>query len=171
LSVPWFDCDESLTCCGLNSNLGGFSGYTFFFVSCEETHLLISWCAGGRCGMTDSDKDHGRSRRADVEDRGWSHMPGTRWPDDREVGSCCVRSAPCIWRRGARVSWLSLKTKVDSLSVVWHQNNWDSFFRFCIKTGGDGFSRFGLTTGGEGFHGLGLKTGSFGLVIWVLKLP
>jgi hypothetical protein len=26
-----------------------------------------------------------------------------------------VWSAPCTWRRGARVSWLSLKTKVDSL--------------------------------------------------------
>jgi hypothetical protein len=26
-----------------------------------------------------------------------------------------VRSAPCTSRRGARVSWLSLKTKVDSL--------------------------------------------------------
>jgi hypothetical protein len=38
-----------------------------------------------------------------------------------------VRSAPCMWRRGARVSWLSLKTKVDGLSVVWHQNNWDCF--------------------------------------------
>jgi hypothetical protein len=26
-----------------------------------------------------------------------------------------VRSAPCMWRRGAQVSWLSLKTKVDGL--------------------------------------------------------
>jgi hypothetical protein len=29
-----------------------------------------------------------------------------------------VRSAPCTSRRGARVSWLSLKIKVDGLSVV-----------------------------------------------------
>jgi hypothetical protein len=29
-----------------------------------------------------------------------------------------VRSAPCTWRRGACVSWLSLKTKVDDLLVV-----------------------------------------------------
>jgi hypothetical protein len=36
-----------------------------------------------------------------------------------------VRSAPCTWRRGARVSRLSLKTKVDGLSVVWPQNHWD----------------------------------------------
>jgi hypothetical protein len=27
-----------------------------------------------------------------------------------------------------------------SLSVVWPQNHWDSFFRFGLKTGGNGFS-------------------------------
>jgi hypothetical protein len=32
-----------------------------------------------------------------------------------EVGWHHVRSAPCTWRRGAWVSWLSLKTKVDGL--------------------------------------------------------
>jgi hypothetical protein len=51
-----------------------------------------------------------------------------------------------------RVSWLSLKTKVDGLSVVWPQNHWDGFLRIGLKTGGDGFSRFGLKTGG-GFLG------------------
>jgi hypothetical protein len=39
-----------------------------------------------------------------------------------------VRSASCTWRRGAQISWLSLKTKVDDLSVVWPQNHWDRFF-------------------------------------------
>jgi hypothetical protein len=34
--------------------------------------LLVSWCAGDRCGMTGSDKNRGRSRRPSVEDRGWS---------------------------------------------------------------------------------------------------
>jgi hypothetical protein len=33
----------------------------------------------------------------------------------RAVGWRCVRSAPDTWRLGARVSWLSLKTKVDDL--------------------------------------------------------
>jgi hypothetical protein len=47
--------------------------------------LLVSWCAGGRCGMVDSDEDHGRSRRPGAEDQGWSHKLGTRWLDDREV--------------------------------------------------------------------------------------
>jgi hypothetical protein len=40
----------------------------------EVLCLLVSWCAGGRCGMTCSDKECGRSRRPAVEDRGWSHM-------------------------------------------------------------------------------------------------
>jgi hypothetical protein len=92
-----------------------------------------------------------------------------------------VRSTPCTMRRGARVSWLSLKTKINGLSVVWPQNHcdglsvvwpqkqWDSFSRFSFKTGGDDFSRFSLKTGGGGFPGLGLKTGSYGLMIWALK--
>jgi hypothetical protein len=65
--------------------------------------------------MVCSDNDRGRSRRPGVEDRGWSHRSGTRWPDGREVGWCRVRSAPGTWRREARVSWLSLKTNVDDL--------------------------------------------------------
>jgi hypothetical protein len=68
--------------------------------------------------MTCSDEDRGRSRKAGAEDRGWSHRSGTQSPGDREVGWRHVRSAPCTWRRGARVSWLSLKIKVDGLSVV-----------------------------------------------------
>jgi hypothetical protein len=62
-----------------------------------------------------SDEGCGRSRRPDAEDQGWSHRSGTRWPGGREVGWRRVRSAPCTWRRGARASWLILKTKVDSL--------------------------------------------------------
>jgi hypothetical protein len=77
--------------------------------------LLVSWCAGGRCDMACSDKDRGRSRRPNAEDQGWSHKSGTRWPSGQEVGWRHVRSAPDTWRLGARVSWLSLKTKVDSL--------------------------------------------------------
>jgi hypothetical protein len=70
-----------------------------------------------------------------------------------------VRSAPCTWRRGARVSCLSLKTKVDGLPVVWPQNHWDSFLQFGLKTDGNGFLRFGLKTGGDGLLRFGLKTG------------
>jgi hypothetical protein len=70
-----------------------------------------------------------------------------------------VRSVPCTWRRESRVSWLSLKTKVDGFVsgleskplgrflTVWPQNCYDSFLQFDLKTGGDGFSRFSLKTG------------------------
>jgi hypothetical protein len=49
-------CDESLTCHGLNLNPRRFGGFTFIFISCGESCLLISWCAGDRCNMTDSDE-------------------------------------------------------------------------------------------------------------------
>jgi hypothetical protein len=39
---------------------------------------------------------------------------------------------------------LSLKTKVDGLSVVWPQNHWDDFLWFGLKIGGDGFSNLTL---------------------------
>jgi hypothetical protein len=88
---------------------------SFTFVSIGESRLLVSWCAGGRCGMACSDEDRGRSRRPGVDDRGWSHRSGTRWSGGQEVGWRCVRSTPGTWRLGARVPWLSLKTKVDGL--------------------------------------------------------
>jgi hypothetical protein len=116
VSVLWFDCDESLTWMRFEFESEIVSiCFSFIFVSFGESRLLILWCAGGRCGMTCDDEDHSRSRRPGAEDRGWSHKLGTRWSGDREVGWCHVRSAPCTWRRGARVSWLSLKTKVGSL--------------------------------------------------------
>jgi hypothetical protein len=46
-----------------------------FFGLYGESCFLVSWCAGGRCGMTCSDEDRDRSRRPDTEDReyrtGW----------------------------------------------------------------------------------------------------
>jgi hypothetical protein len=96
------------------SRIASFCFY-FIFVSLGESRLLLSWCAGGRCGMTCSYVDHGRSRRPGVEDRGWSHRSGTRCPGSREVGWRHVRYAPGTWRLGERVSWLSLKTNVDGL--------------------------------------------------------
>jgi hypothetical protein len=85
-----------------------------------------------------------------------------------------------MWRRGARVSWLSLKTKVYGLSVV------------CLQTIGTVFSGLAskpvatvspsLTSkpmvsflvepqnqGDEGFPDLGLKISSYNLVIWASK--
>jgi hypothetical protein len=59
----------------------------FYLYVClyRESCLLISWCAGGRFGMTGSDEDRGRIRRPGVEDRVWSYRSSTRWLDDREV--------------------------------------------------------------------------------------
>jgi hypothetical protein len=68
--------------------------FYFTFVSFRESCLLVSWCAGDRCGMTCSDEDRSRSRIPSAEDRGWSHRSGTRWPGGREVGWRGVRSAP-----------------------------------------------------------------------------
>jgi hypothetical protein len=79
-------CNESLTCRGLNSNSGHFSCFILIFISFGESRLLVSWCAGGRCGMVDNDEDRDRSRRPGAEDQRWSHRSGTRWSDDREVG-------------------------------------------------------------------------------------
>jgi hypothetical protein len=96
------------------SEIGSFC-FSFTFVLFGESCLLVSLCTGGRCGMACNDEDGGRSRRPGAEDRGWSHMLGTRWPGGQEVGWRRVRFAPVTWRLGARVSWLSLKTKVNGL--------------------------------------------------------
>jgi hypothetical protein len=56
-----------------------------------------------------------------------------------------------------RVYWLSLKTKVDGLSVVWPQNHYGGFLRFGLKTGGNSFLWCGLKTGGDGFSSLASK--------------
>jgi hypothetical protein len=89
--------------------------FSFIFVLFGESRLLVSCCAGGRCGMACSDENRGRSRRPGAEDRGWPHMSGTRWLGGREVEWRRVRSAPGTWRLGAWVSWLSLKIMVDGL--------------------------------------------------------
>jgi hypothetical protein len=52
---------------------------------------------------------------------------------------------------------LSLKTKVDGLSVVWPQNHWDGFLWFDLKTSGDSFLWFDLKTGGDSLSRFGVK--------------
>jgi hypothetical protein len=64
--------------------------FSFNIVSFGESRLLVSWCAGGRCGMACSDEDRGRSRRPGAEDRGWSHRS-----DTSVVGRSRGRVAPC----------------------------------------------------------------------------
>jgi hypothetical protein len=141
--------------------------FSFIFVSFRESCLLVSWWAGGRCDIVCSNEDRGRSRRPGAEDRWWSHMSDTQWPGNREVVWRHVRSTPDTWRLEAWVSWLSLKTKVDGLWVIWPQNHSDSFRRFALKTGGDDFLRFGLKTCCDGFRWFGLKTSArWFLPVW-----
>jgi hypothetical protein len=42
--------------------------FSFIIVLFVESHLLVSWCAGDRCGMACNDEDHGWSRRPSAED-------------------------------------------------------------------------------------------------------
>jgi hypothetical protein len=62
-----------------------FMLFYLYLCSCGESHLLVSWCAGGMCDMAGSDEDRGRSRKPDVEDWEWSHRSGTQWPNDLKV--------------------------------------------------------------------------------------
>jgi hypothetical protein len=64
---------------------------------------------------------------------------------------------------------LSLKTKIDCLSVVWPQNHYDGFLWFGLKIGGNGFLQFGLKTGGDGLSQFGLKTGGLGFSVRASK--
>jgi hypothetical protein len=74
-------------------------------------------------------------------------------------------------RRGAQITWLSLKTKVSGLSMVWPQNHWDGLSVVWTQNYWDGFSQFGLKTGGDGFPCLDLKAGSYSLMIYATKSP
>jgi hypothetical protein len=74
-----------------------------------------------------------------------------------------------MWRQEMQVSWLSLKTKVNNLLVVWPQNHWDGFLWFDLKTGGDDFLRFDLKTDGDDFLRFDLKTDGLSFLVWTLK--
>jgi hypothetical protein len=58
----------------LNSNSGHFGSFSFIIVSCGESRLFVTWCAGSRCDMTDSDENLGRSKRHGAEEQRWSSI-------------------------------------------------------------------------------------------------
>jgi hypothetical protein len=91
--------------------------FSFTFVSFEESCLLVSWCAGGRCGMACNDEDRGRSRRPGAEDQGWLHRLGTRWPGGREVGWRRVRSVAQV---GYSVAGRSRGRVAPCAVCTWH---------------------------------------------------
>jgi hypothetical protein len=90
-----------------------------------------------------------------IEDSRTGHVLGG-WAVERSGGAMCGLH---LAHGGVWVSWLSLKTKVDGLRVVWPQNHLDSFRWFGLKTSGDSFLQFGLKTGGDGLSRFDFKTG------------
>jgi hypothetical protein len=121
-SVPWFDCDEKLTCLGLNFNSGNFDGSTPIYL-CGESCLLVSWCT--------SDDDRGSSRRPGVEDRGWSSTRQILGGRTIERSGDVVYNLHCT-QGDEEHMFLGLASKQGCRFFSW----------FDLKTGGFGF--FGL---------------------------
>jgi hypothetical protein len=61
---------------GLNLNPGHFRGSAILPLFIWRIKFSCLVVAGGRCDMTGSDEDHGRSRRPDADDQRWS---STNW--------------------------------------------------------------------------------------------
>jgi hypothetical protein len=91
-------------------------------VLCGETGLLVSWCAGDRCGMVGSDEDRGSSRRLGVGDWGWSNtgrVLSGRTIERSGDTMCGLHSAQGDGER----EFLCLATKSWSVSFpVWASN-------------------------------------------------
>jgi hypothetical protein len=119
--------------------------------------------------MTDNDEDCGRSRRSGAEHRGWPHMLGIWWLDYRKVGWRCVWYAPCIRRWWAWVSWLSIKTKVDGLSVIYPQNKWNDFSCLVLKPVAMVFSNLTLKSVATVSPSLALKPVASGFSVCASK--
>jgi hypothetical protein len=101
--------------------------YLYLCFLFEESYLFISLCAGGRCGMTDSNEDHGRSRRLSAEDRWWSSTDRILGGQMIERSGDTVCSLYHAWGDEEHVFLGGIsKPKINRLSVVWLQNHWDS---------------------------------------------
>jgi hypothetical protein len=150
--VPWFDCDESLTCHGLKLNPGSFS-CPIHIGLCGESHLLVSWCVDDRCDMAGSDKDWDRSRRHGAEDQGWSSTCRvlSGWMIGRSGDTVCSLYHPQWDEERGFLGWASKPRLADFLVEPQNQGRGVSWLSFKIKVGG--------------FLGLDIKTGSCGLVI------
>jgi hypothetical protein len=137
----------------LNLNPENFSGSTLLSISCVEMCLLVSLCAGDRCGMASSDEDRGRSTRLGAEDRGLSSTSQVLSGQTIErLGDtmCALHLAQgdeehkflgSSSKSRSTVSPGLASKPVATVLVVWPQNH------------------------SLGFPSLGLKTGSYNLVI------
>jgi hypothetical protein len=131
----------------------------YYLVSCGESRLLVSWCAGGRCNMAGSDANRGRSRRLGAEDRGWSSI-------GRVLGGRTIERLGDVVCGLHRVrgdeehGFLSLASKPSAtVSPGLASKPVVTVFVFCPQNHS------------LGFPDLGLKISSSGLVIWASKSP
>jgi hypothetical protein len=98
----------------LNLNPGYFDSFTFILILCGESHLLVSWSAGSKCDMADSDKDLGRSRRPGVKDRGWSST-------GRVLGGQMIVRLGDVWTLSVPLGftpWEASGTSLSSLMTI-----------------------------------------------------
>jgi hypothetical protein len=123
IDLPWFEFESGIF----------WLFYTYLFIWRNVFACLIVcrwqvWHGGQRRGSRQEQETWCR-RPVMVK-----HMSGTQWLDDREIGWRCVWCAPCTRKRGARVSWFSLKSRstvssdlaskpVATVLVVCPQNN------------------------------------------------
>jgi hypothetical protein len=75
--------------------------YYYIFVSCGELCLLVWCCASDRCGMAGNDEDHGRTRKPNAKDQGWSSIGRILSGQMVESSVDAMCSLPCTRRRGA----------------------------------------------------------------------
>jgi hypothetical protein len=188
-SVPWFDCDESLTWRCLNSNPRQFCFIFLLSLSHSDNHVCLShgvqvagavWRAATRivAGVGDLMQRTGDRRTGRVLDgRAIERSGGTvcglhRAHGDDECRFLDWASKPslmvCHWfdlkTTGTVSHRFSLKTGGDGFWRFGLKICCGSFLWFGLKTSGNGFLQFGLKTSGDGFSRFDLKTG--GRVSW-----
>jgi hypothetical protein len=88
--------------------------FSFIFISCRESCLLVSWCAGDMCGMTGNGENHGRSRMPCVV--------YTVHVETRSAGFLVEPQNQGLWF----VSGLASKP-LGRFLPVWPQNRWQRF--------------------------------------------
>jgi hypothetical protein len=122
----------------LNSNPGRFVSFIFIFmfVSFGESCLLILWCVGGRCGMTGSDENHGRTVCQ------WFGLKTT----GTTFSGLVSKPVAMVFSGLTSKPVATVSPGLASKPVV-------------------GFLVEPQTQGGGGFFGLSLKTGNYSLVI------
>jgi hypothetical protein len=135
--------DEPLTCHGLNLNPWSFNDFTFIFVLCGESCLLVSWCAGDSYDMACSDEDHGRSRRPGADNRGWSNT-------GQQLGGRTIE------RLGDAVCGLHYEMRSEGF-LVWPQNQGRWFVSDLASKQLGQISRFGPQNRQLRFGDSGLK--------------